>query len=72
MKLIPVRLEAAEAGTMKLVGTSIKIILEKSTELLIDEIKYIKMANAINTYCDGLASSRLCKELKRTLIFLGS
>jgi UDP-N-acetylglucosamine 2-epimerase len=50
MRLIPGRLEAVDAGTMKLAGTRIKIILEKSTELLIDKIKYIKMANAINTY----------------------
>jgi UDP-N-acetylglucosamine 2-epimerase (non-hydrolysing) len=69
MRLIPGRLEAVDYGTMKLAGTRIKIILEKSTELLIDKIKYIKMANAINTYGDGLASSRLCKELKWTLIF---
>jgi UDP-N-acetylglucosamine 2-epimerase (non-hydrolysing) len=63
------RPEAVDAGTVKLVGTSINIIIEETTELLTDEIKYNKMANAINPYGDGLASSRICKELKRTLIF---
>jgi UDP-N-acetylglucosamine 2-epimerase (non-hydrolysing) len=66
MRLISGRLEAVDAGTMKLVGTSVKIILEKSIELLIDEIKYIKMANAINSYGERKAALRIADELLKT------
>ena len=71
MRLIPGRLEAVDAGTMKLAGTRIKIILEKSTELLIDKIKYIKMANAINTYW-WIGFIKIMQRVKMDFNFLGS
>lgn len=57
------RPEAIDAGTVKLVGTSVNKIIEETTDLLLDETKFNTMANAINPYGDGKAASRIADEL---------
>jgi UDP-N-acetylglucosamine 2-epimerase (non-hydrolysing) len=63
------RPEAIDAGTVKLVGTSVHKIIEETTDLLLDETKFNKMANAINPYGDGKAASRIVDELLKTFNF---
>lgn len=63
------RPEAIDAGTVKLVGTSVNKIIEETTDLLLDETKFNKMANAINPYGDGKAASRIVDELLKTFNF---
>lgn len=53
------RPEAVEAGTVKLVGTSIEIIKDSVNNLLINEKEYAKMSEAHNPYGDGLASDKI-------------
>ncbi|MCG0277024.1 MAG: UDP-N-acetylglucosamine 2-epimerase (non-hydrolyzing) [Thermanaeromonas sp.] len=53
------RPEAVEAGTVRLVGTSEGAIVEAASELLEDKRSYLKMAQAVNPYGDGLASRRI-------------
>ena len=58
------RPEAIVAGTVKKVGTDRKKIFDTANRLINDRIEYNKMANAVNPYGDGRASSRI---LQRTL-----
>jgi len=53
------RLEAVEAGTAKLVGTSFKKIVNDTSRLLTDESAYQKMSQARNPYGDGKATERI-------------
>jgi UDP-N-acetylglucosamine 2-epimerase (non-hydrolysing) len=53
------RPEAVEAGTVKLVGTSTKKILQESSELLENQTEYNRMATTINPYGDGRAAERI-------------
>ena len=53
------RPEGVEAGTLKLVGTDKKIILESAEELLENGATYHHMATAVNPYGDGHASERI-------------
>ncbi|MGL4990013.1 MAG: non-hydrolyzing UDP-N-acetylglucosamine 2-epimerase [Sarcina sp.] len=53
------RPEAVDAGTVKLVGTNIDIILEEAQKLLTDSNHYSKMSKAVNPYGDGKASKRI-------------
>lgn len=53
------RPEAVEAGTVKLVGTSKDIIVEKGNELIRNKEEYEKMSKSINPYGDGKASIRI-------------
>ena len=53
------RPEAVEMGTVKLVGTNKKAIIENVTTLLNDKKAYDTMANAVNPYGDGKASGRI-------------
>lgn len=54
------RPEAVEAGTVKLVGTDTKKIVDSLTLLLTDENEYKKMSFAHNPYGDGKACNRIC------------
>ncbi|TMP78766.1 UDP-N-acetylglucosamine 2-epimerase (non-hydrolyzing) [Pseudoalteromonas phenolica] len=54
------RPEALEAGTVKLVGTSVELITSSLTELLTDQASYTEMSRAHNPYGDGNACSRIC------------
>ena len=49
------RPEGAEAGTLKLVGTSEEVIYNEFSKLLNDKRAYAKMAKAVNPYGDGNA-----------------
>jgi UDP-N-acetylglucosamine 2-epimerase (non-hydrolysing) len=53
------RPEAVEAGTVRLVGTSPKSIVESVSRLLEDKGEYEKMASASNPYGDGQAAQRI-------------
>ena len=56
------RPEAVEAGTVKLVGTDVAMIVENVNVLLTDNTLYEKMAQAHNPYGDGKA----CERIKNT------
>lgn len=55
------RPEAVEAGTVKLVGTNVDVIVEHVSSLLTDTKKYQKMSKAHNPYGDGMACGRILK-----------
>lgn len=59
------RPEALEAGTVKLVGTNVAVMINEVEVLLEDQQAYDKMAFAHNPYGDGRASGRIVDELKR-------
>ena len=52
------RPEAVNSGTVKLVGTDSKIIVQEIQLLLRDSQKYLSMSNANNPYGDGNASKK--------------
>ncbi len=58
------RPEAVEYGTVKLVGTDAKKIVDEVQNLLDNENEYSKMAKATNPYGDGLAAQRIIDVLK--------
>jgi UDP-N-acetylglucosamine 2-epimerase (non-hydrolysing) len=64
------RPEAVEAGTVKLVGTDTRKIVEEVTILFQNKKEYGRMAKAANPYGDGKASDRILQiileKLKRT------
>jgi UDP-N-acetylglucosamine 2-epimerase (non-hydrolysing) len=53
------RPEGIKAGTLKLVGTDPRRIVEETSVLLDDPIAYEKMAGTVNPYGDGQASERI-------------
>jgi UDP-N-acetylglucosamine 2-epimerase (non-hydrolysing) len=57
------RPEAVDAGTVKKVGTNKNKIIESATELLRDDKAYNKIANTVNPYGDGKASSRIVNQI---------
>ncbi|MHB1125882.1 MAG: non-hydrolyzing UDP-N-acetylglucosamine 2-epimerase [Bacillota bacterium] len=57
------RPEAVEAGTVRLIGTSRKLIAGETALLLQDSRAYRQMANAVNPYGDGRASWRIVNAL---------
>ena len=57
------RPEAVAAGTVKLVGTDIDLIVSEATRLLDDVVSYRAMSRAINPYGDGKASERIVQVL---------
>ncbi|MFT6072405.1 MAG: UDP-N-acetylglucosamine 2-epimerase (non-hydrolyzing) [Alphaproteobacteria bacterium] len=59
------RPEAVTAGTVKLVGTDIKTIIDNVTLLLDNEQAYRAMAHTHNPYGDGQASDHIITHLKR-------
>nr|WP_302593093.1 UDP-N-acetylglucosamine 2-epimerase (non-hydrolyzing) [uncultured Acetatifactor sp.] len=58
------RPEGVEAGTLKLVGTKKDTIEREFRKLLHDKSAYAQMANAVNPYGDGQASSRIARIIK--------
>ena len=54
------RPEAVEAGTVKLVGTDVELIVSSLNILLTDEVAYKDMSMAHNPYGDGKACQRIC------------
>lgn len=57
------RPEAVDAGTVKLVGTDVNLIVSSVKKLLSDEREYNRMSLAHNPYGDGKASERICNIL---------
>ncbi|XPV69597.1 MAG: non-hydrolyzing UDP-N-acetylglucosamine 2-epimerase [Halarcobacter sp.] len=58
------RPEALQAGTVKLVGTNSKTIINESQKLLDDKEEYEKMSKAHNPYGDGKACKKIVKFIK--------
>lgn len=58
------RPEGVEAGTLKLVGIEEDVIYKETESLLSDQALYEKMSVAQNPYGDGLASKRICENIK--------
>ena len=59
------RPEAVNAGTVKLVGTDVDVIVRESERLLNNEEAYADMSIAHNPYGDGKASERIVEEILR-------
>lgn len=57
------RPEAVDAGTVKLVGTDVNLIVDEVQRLLDDETAYRQMSRAHNPYGDGQACTRIVKTL---------
>ncbi len=57
------RPEAVEAGTVKLVGTDVDLIVAEVARLLTDQQEYARMSFAHNPYGDGAASQRIVEGL---------
>lgn len=58
------RPEAVAAGTVRLVGTEEANVYEEAYLLLMDQVAYQTMANAVNPYGDGRASARIVEALR--------
>jgi UDP-N-acetylglucosamine 2-epimerase (non-hydrolysing) len=58
------RPEALEAGTVKLVGTNVKLIVKEAQELINSQQSYDKMSKAHNPYGDGKACKKIIKFIK--------
>lgn len=61
------RPEGVQAGTVRLVGTDPKTIVESASKLLTDPTEYRKMSTAINPYGDGKACNRILRVLQCTM-----
>ena len=59
------RPEAVDAGTVRLVGTDVGLIVSQVDLLLTDSDEYQKMSKAHNPYGDGLACGRIVEFLAR-------
>ena len=57
------RPEALDAGTVKLVGTNDKLIIEQVSKLIDNPEYYNTMAQANNPYGDGKACGRIVKNI---------
>ena len=57
------RPEAVDAGTVRLVGTDIELIVSQVNLLLTNSVEYQKMSKAHNPYGDGLACGRILEFL---------
>lgn len=58
------RPEGVEAGTLKLVGVEEENVYRETKKLLNDQSLYEDMSIAQNPYGDGLASKRICENIK--------
>ncbi len=61
------RPEALDSGTVHLVGTNRKLIVDEVSTLLEDKSAYEKMSKAVNPYGDGLACKRIVEILHNNL-----
>ena len=58
------RPEAVAAGTVRLVGTSIRSIADGTRTLLTDPIEYSRMSSASNPYGDGTSAKKILHFLR--------
>ncbi|MBT4218822.1 MAG: UDP-N-acetylglucosamine 2-epimerase (non-hydrolyzing), partial [Rhodospirillaceae bacterium] len=63
MRDVTERPEAIDAGTVLLVGTDAKRIVEQATRLLDDDTAYTTMSKAHNPYGDGKAAGRIAADI---------
>ena len=61
------RPEAVDIGTVILVGTNEDLIVEKTLNLLNNEVDYKKMSKLHNPYGDGMASERIVEFIKKQI-----
>lgn len=61
------RPEAIDAGTVRLVGTNERTIIDNVSTLLTDQKAYAAMAKAVNPYGDGQACGRIVTALEQLL-----
>jgi len=59
------RPEGVTAGTVRLVGANAATIVREVSRLLSDAAAYKAMAEAVNPYGDGLASSRIVERIRK-------
>lgn len=64
LRQVTERPEGVAAGTVKVVGTSCRRIVEETAVLLDDGEMYERMAQAVNPYGDGMASQRIVGTLR--------
>lgn len=62
------RPEALEAGTVKLVGSYARRIIEEAQNILDNKAQYIEMSKAHNPYGEGNSSKKIVEFLKEKLI----
>ena len=62
------RIEAINAGTVKLVGADRHMITKHVNTLLTDDAEYKKISKAKNPYGDGSASAKICKIIEETVL----
>lgn len=65
MRAVTERPEAVVAGTVKLVGTNTKKIVDGVEQVLLDKNVYKTMSTAINPYGDGKATQRIVEILSQ-------
>ena len=58
------RPEAAEAGTVKVIGTEEQTVLEEAETLLSDFGIYRRMSSSANPYGDGKASEKILEAIR--------
>lgn len=66
MRNVTERPEALAAGSIKLVGTEIRRIVEEVSEVLDGKDAYEAMINKINPYGDGTAAQRIARIISRS------
>jgi len=66
------RPEGLKAGTARLVGTDVNLIVSAVTELLEDEACYRKMSRAMSPYGDGKAAVRIADVIEKTFAAVGN
>lgn len=67
MREVTERPEAVDAGTVRLVGSSVTGITDSINSLLVDDELYKKMSFAHNPYGDGNATNKIIKFIKEIL-----
>ncbi|MFT5721551.1 MAG: UDP-N-acetylglucosamine 2-epimerase (non-hydrolyzing) [Motiliproteus sp.] len=70
MREVTERPEAVAAGTVRLVGTNTRRIVEGVEAVLLDTALYKRMSTAINPYGDGKAAARILEALKELRVGL--
>lgn len=66
LRAVTERPEAIAAGTVRIVGTDTKNIVEAVAKLVEDKNEYERMSKTINPYGDGKASQRIVRRLLRS------
>lgn len=61
------RPEAVQAGTVRLVGTAVDVIVENVRVLMTDRAEYARMSVAHNPYGDGKSCERIVQRIRREL-----